>query len=268
MLLKPFSCFVLLLFSVVFAGKAQQSFTIRVMTYNIRHASPPSKPTEIDVDTIAAVIGKYKPDLVALQEVDVYTSRSGKTLHEAKAIAEKLKMHYYFGKAIDFAGGEYGVAILSKFPIVDAQTFALPSANEKAEKRAMIMATVKLNSKNLISFACTHLDAEEGDDSRLMQIRKIDNLLSKEKKPVLLAGDLNSEPSGAVIQDLDTKYTRTCLSDCANSFSNINPNKVIDYIAYRKRDSFKTISHQVLEESYPSDHLPVLAELQFNRKRK
>lgn len=268
MLLKFFSCFFLLLCCLVFVGTAQQPTSVRVITYNIRHASPPSKPNVIDIDTIAFVIRKYKPDIVALQEVDVHTGRSGKTLNEAQAIAEKLNMHYYFGKAIDFDGGEYGIAILSKFPLLNTQTFALPSANEKAERRALIMATVKLNGKNLMSFACTHLDAEEEDDSRLMQIASIDSILSKQKDPVLLAGDLNSEPKSAVIQTLDAKYNRTCLSSCSNSFPNIKPNKLIDYIAYRKQDPFVTISHQVLDEPYPSDHLPVLAVLQFKVKKK
>ena len=36
-------------------------------------------------------------------------------------------MYYSFGKAIDFDGGEYGVAFLSRFPILNSQTIKLPS---------------------------------------------------------------------------------------------------------------------------------------------
>jgi len=60
------------------------SFVLRVLCYNIHHANPPSRPNIIDLDAIANVIKKEQPHLVALQEVDVFTERSGKSIHQAK----------------------------------------------------------------------------------------------------------------------------------------------------------------------------------------
>jgi hypothetical protein len=65
-------------------GSSKDSDVISVMSYNIHHANPPSKPNVIDLNAIAKVINKQKPDLVALQEVDVHTNRSGIKLHEAE----------------------------------------------------------------------------------------------------------------------------------------------------------------------------------------
>src|SRR5690349_10474736 len=90
---------------------------IKILTYNIHHANPPSKPGMIDIAAVARVINNAKPDLVALQEIDVHTKRSGVTLHEADALAKETGLTAYFAKAIDYDGGEYGIAILSRFPI-------------------------------------------------------------------------------------------------------------------------------------------------------
>src|SRR5690606_29946096 len=131
--------------------------TIRVMSYNIHHCNPPSKTNgEIDLDAIAAVIKTQKPDLVALQEVDVNTTRSGK-INQAQAIAEKLGMNYYFAKAIDYQGGEYGTAVLSRFPISNMQTVKLPNPENK-EQRVLALAEVSLPGDVTVRFGSTHLE--------------------------------------------------------------------------------------------------------------
>ncbi|MBC8125022.1 MAG: tetratricopeptide repeat protein [Candidatus Kapabacteria bacterium] len=98
-------------------GGGSKAPGIRVLCYNIHHANPPSRPDFIDMVAIANVIKQEQPDLVALQEVDAYTTRSGKALHQAEELGRLTGMKVYFAKAIDYGGGEYGVAILSKFPM-------------------------------------------------------------------------------------------------------------------------------------------------------
>jgi endonuclease/exonuclease/phosphatase family metal-dependent hydrolase len=91
---------------------AQRKARLKVLCYNIHHALPPSKKDSIDLDAIARVIIRSKPDLVALQEVDVHTRRSG-PFNQAEELGRKTGLTPYFIKAIDYDGGEYGVAILS-----------------------------------------------------------------------------------------------------------------------------------------------------------
>ena len=80
---------------------------IKVITYNVHHCNPPAKPGVIDVNAIAAVIKKQNADIVALQEIDVHTNRSGK-INEAEQLAVKAGYtSFYFAKAIDFDGGQY-----------------------------------------------------------------------------------------------------------------------------------------------------------------
>ena len=125
--------------------------TLKLLTYNVHHCNPPGKNI-IDVAAIANVVRQSNASIVALQEIDVNTSRSGKDLNQAEAIAKACGMYFCFGKALDFAGGGYGVAILSKYPISDVQTFLLPKdADPKAEQRVLLTAsktTLKLQKAN------------------------------------------------------------------------------------------------------------------------
>src|SRR5690606_7643924 len=98
------------------SGHTLRKYTVRVMSYNIHHAAPPSKPGVIDLDAIAAVIHAQQPDLVALQEVDVFTGRSG-PFNQAEELGKRTGMSAHFFKAIDHDGGEYGLAILSKLEV-------------------------------------------------------------------------------------------------------------------------------------------------------
>ena len=145
------------------------------MTYNIHHCNPPSAGAKIDVEAIAQVIRKEKPDLVALQEVDVNTERSGKGLHQAKELARLTGMNFYFSKAIDHQGGDYGVAVLSRFPILDSTRFILPiDPKIGGETRTLAAITVEVAKGKKLVFACTHLDLKE--PNRLSQSEQIHKL--------------------------------------------------------------------------------------------
>ncbi|HET7898959.1 MAG TPA: endonuclease/exonuclease/phosphatase family protein [Flavisolibacter sp.] len=234
------------------------------MTYNIRHASPPSQPNTINVDTIVGIISKYQPDLVALQEVDVHTKRSGEALDEAKAIGQKTGMYSFFVKAINYQGGEYGIAILSKNPIVDSVGLALPmNEGSGGEPRAIAIATVVLKNGQKLKFACTHLELKA--ENRMLQVQKIKELFAGEKLPVILSGDFNDTPGSETINFVDGFFQRSCTQDCSYSFPETNPEKLIDFIFFTPK-KFSVKSHQVIVETFASDHRPVMAELMYHSK--
>nr|WKN38970.1 endonuclease/exonuclease/phosphatase family protein [Tunicatimonas sp. TK19036] len=237
-----------------------EAIDLRVMAYNVHHCNPPSAPEKIDVEAIVETIRQQKPDLVALQEIDVMTGRSG-NIDEARMIAEQLDMHYYFGKAIDHDGGEYGVAILSRFPISEEQTHALPT-QEGTDGEPRVLATVKVNLPNgqSLRFGSTHLDAQREDVNRLLQIKAIGEIASTESLPMVIAGDFNAPPTSGVINILDQHFQRSC-EDCAPTIPVINPTKAIDFIAFRPDAGFEVVSHQVIDETYASDHRPVFSVL-------
>jgi endonuclease/exonuclease/phosphatase family metal-dependent hydrolase len=126
------------------------------------------------------------------------------------------------------------------------------------------LATVKvtLPSGKQIRFGCTHLDAQHAETNRLLQIAEINRLAGLEKLPFVMAGDLNSRPGSAVINQLDEKFSRTC-SSCGFTIPVIHPKSTIDFVTYLQKDRFNVISHEVVQENYASDHLPVLSVLQY-----
>src|ERR1044071_7467187 len=84
--------------------------TLRIMTYNIHVGVGMDK--KLDLQRIADVINKEKPDLVGLQEVDRGVTRTeGKD--EIAELAGFTSMSYAFAHNLDYQGGQYGVAILS-----------------------------------------------------------------------------------------------------------------------------------------------------------
>lgn len=248
------------------AAEKKESVDLRVMAYNVHHCNPPSEPEKIDVEAIVSTIREQSPDLVALQEMDVMTGRSGK-IDQAKMIAEALEMQYYFAKAIDHDGGEYGVAILSRFPISEEQTHRLPT-QEGTGGEPRVLATVKvaLPGGESIRFGSTHLDAQKEDVNRLLQIKAIGEIASRETLPMIIAGDFNAPPGSEVIEMLDQHFQRSC-EPCAPTIPVINPVKAIDFIAFRPQVSFEVQAHEVVHETYASDHLPVFSILEMKGLR-
>ncbi|WP_346238411.1 endonuclease/exonuclease/phosphatase family protein [Niabella insulamsoli] len=261
--MKCLCFYVSVIFFSLMAMPSSAQRSLKVMSYNIHHCNPPSKPDLIDVDAIAKAISKQQPDLVALQEVDVNTGRSGR-IDEAVLLAQKTGMKaFYFAKAIDHDGGDYGVAILSKYPLSETQTFRLPmDSATKGERRVLAQAVVTLPNGQKIIFASTHLDAQKQPTNRLLQIEAINKISGGYKLPYIIGGDFNAEQHSEVIKILDKKFVRTC-SDCKPTIPVINPRKAIDFLAFKRGGHFKVIHHEVVDESYASDHLPIVAQLEL-----
>lgn len=260
-LLKHMLCLPVMLIALL--GYAEDPGKLKVMAYNIHHCNPPSEPDRIDVAAIAKVIQEESPDLVALQEVDVHTLRSGKDLHQAKALAEMTGMYYYFKKAIDYEGGAYGIAVLSRFPIEDTLGVALPMATGlSGEPRAVAAVKVKLPNGRLLTFASTHLDLRV--QHRSLQTLKITETFANDTSLVIVAGDFNDVAGSEPIDIMGRSFQPTCKGDnCPGTTPVATPNRVIDYIFYRPSRAMHVIEHRVIAETYASDHRPVVAVLQL-----
>ncbi len=235
---------------------------LRVMSYNVHHCNPPSKAGIIDLDAVARVIKSQSPDLVALQEIDVHTGRSG-AYDQAEELGKKTGLTPYFIKAIDYDGGQYGVAILSRFPMTQKGRFPLPTQpGTGGEPRVLGTATVTLPDGQQLLFACTHLDAQRDDVNRELQMQEIVRVLGQSTLPVILAGDLNAEPGSSPIRTLDARFTRSC-GECPPTIPVEQPRKAIDFVAFAPKDQFTVAQHQVVPEKYASDHLPVVVQLKY-----
>lgn len=249
---------------VIVAPPVSGNGTIRLLTYNVHHCNPPAKADVIDVDGIANVIAGQTPDLVALQEVDVNTSRSGSTVDEPKQIAAKLGMYYYFGKSINYGGGAYGVAILSKIPISETTVTTLPAEpGSTAEARVLATAKVTFADGRTFIFGCTHLDAQTPSTNRELEVTEINRIAAAQTLPFIIAGDFNAVPGSTPIQLLDQKFQRNCQT-CDFTIPATKPTEAIDFIAFTLAHPFTILSYKVITTATTnSDHLPVLTVLQI-----
>ena len=110
---------------------------VRVLAYNVKHGR--GNDGKVDLERTANVIRRLNPDVVALQEIDHKAERSG-NVDEAKKLAELTGLrHHAFGRFFDFQGGEYGMAIISRYPLEDVTNLRLPDG---AEPRTSLIATV------------------------------------------------------------------------------------------------------------------------------
>lgn len=257
-------CFGFLLTGTAIAQPPKSGIdTLKILTYNVHHCNPPGKNL-IDVPAIVNVVKQSNASIVALQEIDVNTSRSGKELDQAAAIAKECGMYVCFGKALDFAGGAYGVAILSKYPISEVETMLLPKdADPKAEQRVLLTARLAIRKNKFIRFASTHLDVVN-EANREQQINEIIKKLNNDSLPFIIGGDFNATPDSGSIKLFDKTFQRSC-TECAPTIPQDIPTQAIDFVAFDKRSAknIKVAKHFVINETYASDHRPVYAELLF-----
>ena len=244
--------------------------SLRVMTYNIYGARATSPANAADLDAIAEVIRRQNPDFVTLNEVDVFTNRTGKDVHQARDLAEKLGMEWHFSKAIDRDGGEYGDAVLSKYPILEKRSYRLPCAAEQpGEDRSLCVIRVQIDGKDLY-VASTHLDHLSGDASRLVEATEIRRIRDTELEgDLILCGDLNAIPSSNVIATMTSFLTNTGPID-QYTFPSDDPSRKIDYIMYAPIEHFGVQNCQVVSRGDQqvggvdaSDHRPVIADIRF-----
>ncbi|CAF0808518.1 unnamed protein product [Didymodactylos carnosus] len=236
------------------------------MTYNIRHGNPPSgKDGMIDLTQCARVIIGEHADLVALQEVDVNTQRTGRNLNEIEELARLTGLKYFFfSKSMDYQGGEYGNALLSRFPIKDTFRYELPLGTSEEQRSIGIIRVELPASKYPLYFASTHLEISD-ESVRLLQVKKILEITSVySQQQFILAGDMNSLPLSETIRKLQEGFTLSCnINKCQPTFSSDKPTQTIDYIMINNRTKslYNIISYTTKSNVYASDHFPVITVL-------
>lgn len=230
--------------------------TLRVLCYNIHHGE--GTDGKVDLPRLARVIRAADPDLVALQEVDDKTKRTG-GVDQTAELARLTGLHGRFGKAIDYEGGGYGQAILSRFPLSELTVHTLPGEPDR-EQRVAVEARVTIDGREL-SFVTTHLH-HQSEPFRVRQAERLNQVFAAARRPVVLAGDLNATPESKPLAVLAGDWTRATAGPALLSFPAGKPAKQIDYVLYRPAERFTTAETRVIDEPIASDHRPVLVILE------
>lgn len=264
MSLKATICFGLgLLVSSIGHGAEQQNATnttqtVRVMSYNIRHAR--GQDDKVDVARIAEVIKKEKADIVGLQEVDKGVVRSGRVDLPAE-LAKLTGMHVFFEKNIPYQGGEYGNAILSRYPILQ-QTNSYYKMIRAGEQRALQQVVVDVKGRKLL-FMNTHIDYRPDDTERLMNVVEMKEALKRYPGlPSILTGDFNDYPNGRTHKSVKEAFAdawEAVGTGDGFTYPSDKPRSRIDYIFYSQPETLKPIKAWVVD-TQASDHSPLVAD--------
>ncbi len=242
------------------AESDQPQQQVRVLSYNIHHGE--GTDGKIDLERIAKVIRSVQPDLVALQEVDRNTRRSG-GIDQPTELARLTGLKVVFERNIEYQGGDYGNAVLSRVPIERHKNHALPS-HYKGEQRGVLELELKApGGVGPFVFMATHLDYRPDDGERQASAVKIDDLLkSQPETPAILAGDLNANPDSEVLKFFSRNWQVARGNKPTTTFPSSEPTKQIDYVLFRTAEHWKVIDVRVLDEPIASDHRPILAVLE------
>jgi endonuclease/exonuclease/phosphatase family metal-dependent hydrolase len=229
---------------------------MNIMSFNVQHCMN-FITREIDFDVMANAIKKFEPDIVGLNEMfnegpdEEYTNQA-----QELSKLTGLKYHY-FAEAINEDGNPYGNAVLSRFPIISAETIHIPDPNPRTGNRYYeTRGMLKVKLENGYTVLVSHFGLNTDEQANGVKTA-IENM---EKEKTILMGDFNCIPKDSVLNPL-----RELLKDTADlfekellSYPSNNPAMKIDYI-------FVSPDVDVISADIPeiiaSDHRPHIAEI-------
>lgn len=241
---------------------------LRVLVYNI-HAGKDAAGVD-NLARVADLVKETRADVVLLQEVDSVTRRSG-GVDQLAALRQATGMHAAFGSTLEYQGGGYGIALLSRFPIRSHRLVPLPNdppqprAGGSREPRGALLAELETPGA-VLHVLNTHIDASGDDTWRRQEATRLvaiaDSLRSAGAR-LIVGGDMNSTPESAVQAIVRAAGLRDAWTACGSgqelTYPAGTPVKRIDYL-------YLTAPLQCSEarviDTQASDHRPVLIVLE------
>ncbi len=244
----------------------QSPRSFRALVYNIHAGKGPDR--EDNLHRVADIILEHQADLILLQEVDRGTERSG-DVDQLAVLSQLTGFHGVFGRTLYYQGGEYGIAVLSRWPVAADTLIPLPveppqrRASGAYEPRGIlhVLIDAPIGTVHLLN---THLDASPDDHFRRQEVDTLKRLMDRlaTSGTVLAGGDLNATPESAVVDRITAGEWRDAWEGCGQggglTYPARDPVKRIDYLILPRTlqcDSAKVIS------SDASDHRPILFTL-------
>lgn len=255
--LRPFAA--LALVGCLATGRpapAPPDLPLRIVSYNIRHGR--GMDDSVRLDRTAATLEALAPDVVGLQEVDQLVARSGR-VDEPAALGAALGMHHAFASFMDYQGGRYGLAILSRHPIAATRTIHLPVGNEP---RVALVADIVVPTGDTVSVINLHFDWVQDDGYRYSQALRLSASLDSLVRPWVLLGDFNDEPPSRTLAIFRERAVEVAKApDARLTFSSTRPVKEIDFVFVAPARRWTPGTARAITEPMASDHRPVLAEV-------
>lgn len=231
------------------------------MTYNIHHGE--GLDGKVDLVRIAELIKREHADIVALQEVDKGVTRTQQR-DLAGELATLTGMTSLFSNNFHFQGGEYGNAVLTRFP-VKAWKNAHYQMLRPNEQRGLLELTLNVHGRELV-FLTTHVDYRNDDAERLLNVGEIHEAVQQHAgESLIVCGDFNDVPDSRTHRQmklfLDDSWELVGQGE-GFTFSADQPRRRIDYVWISPGKSLVPVKAWV-PSSDASDHLPLLVEMEM-----
>jgi len=277
--------FLLLFTFLAEAATAQDAFAVQAMTYNIRFNNPGDGPNAWPnrKDVLIRQIQFYGPDVIGMQEV---------LKGQLDTLDARLPNYDYVGVGRDDGkeAGEYSPLLYraDRFELEASGTFWLSPTPEKITKGwdaalPRICTYARLREKaggETIWVFNTHFD-HVGVQARRESVRVIHEQIQRintDNLPVIITGDFNVQPTDAPIVYIHEHYgdawedSQIPAYGPVGTFSGFQADhpldRRIDYVFYSEKDwVVKRAAHlaTLRDGLWPSDHLPVFAELHLKK---
>ncbi len=234
--------------------------TFKVATYNIHKCVGIDR--KYSPERIVDVLREVDADVVAMQEV-LCRSHLNERDHQAKFIARELGMDFRLGENRRLNGGDYGNAILSRFPIEHHQNFDI--SIKKYEPRGCLRSTILVNGEEL-HFVNVHMGTSfferRKQVHKMLAVHVLDNPEFIGRR--IVAGDFNEWINGVTTRMFRSNFKsvdpRLHLGR-ARTFPGILPLVHLDNVYFDESFKLRNANlHRSRTALIASDHLPILAE--------
>lgn len=252
------TAFLLVVAAVPAAGATGAA--LRVLSFNIH--SGVGVDGRLDLARTAEAITDSRAEVVGLQEVDVHWSARSGYADQAGELARRTGMNLFFAPIYDkdpepgrAERRRYGVAVLSRFPILRAVNHAITrlstvDATPAGPMPGFAEAELEVRGRAL-RFFVTHLDHRPEPGVRSTQVGEMLRVLG----PGVLAGDLNAGPAAAELQPLFDRLPPTEVE--GSTFPANAPDRRLDYVL----STLTAAGTRIQADPITSDHRPVQATL-------
>lgn len=237
---------------------AQTTVTVRVMSMNIKEGA---KYAGNESQPFSDLINQYKPDVIALQEVDYKTTRNGGRdwLNE---VAMDTGMFPYFSKSMNYQGGGFGPALLSRYPFYKVEKTVFRH-DQAREDRSTAWIYIQLPGGVDLRVGTLHLSLETSQLT-VQHFASINKAFfaADELTPALMIGDYNAAPGSDPINYVKNKWQEV-IPNMGPTWPSDKPTTQLDHIMGFPKMAWECVEYKLLAHPELSDHCFILADLKL-----
>jgi len=242
---------------------------LRVLSYNI-HKCIGGVDRKYEPTRVADVIARLEPDVVLMQEVDAGAGRSNGD-RQVDVLGELLGMRYrtWFANVDVRGGGQYGNAVMSRYPIIESTNIDLSIRFKK--KRSALHSVLRIRQDDMdrtIHVFNMHLGLAGYERRRQIQTFLDSHPFSNlhHETPVVVGGDLNDVYGrlGTLLAPAGFRGT----DQRPRTFPAWGPLRPLDAIFVRGAVDYMKLSRcDSALARRASDHRPLVAEVRLHTPR-